>query len=164
MALALPVTERYERGLQLRAGGLSVREAAEKVGVSKSALARRITGECSVAARNGPRRVLSDGEERAVVDCCVHLAAAGFGFRMQLLKEKVLQICADGREVPWGSDGPGRAWAEAFLQRWKGTLSIRSCRIYDSNRRAADDPEEAQQYFDRVEVVFNEHRFPASHI
>ena len=84
MALALPVTERYERALQLRAGGLSVREAAEKVGVSKSALARRITGECSVAARNGSRRVLSDDEERAVVDCCVHLAAAGFGFTMQL--------------------------------------------------------------------------------
>jgi hypothetical protein len=81
-----------------------------------------------------------------------------------MLTAKVTLICSDGREVPWGNGGPGRAWVDGFFKRHKGTLSVRSCRIYDTNRRAADDPEEAWQYFGRVTAVLRQYNFPASHI
>lgn len=154
----------YKKGMDLVAGGQSLGKAAQQVGVSKTALWRRVQGLCEVSARNGPKRTLNDDEERAMVDACIHMAAAGFGLTVPLLAERVLLICSDGRRVPWGSNGPGRAWVEGFFARWKGTLSVRSCRIYDTNRRAADDPEEARQYFERVRKVLEEHNFPDSHI
>jgi Tc5 transposase DNA-binding domain len=147
----------FAKAQKLIGEGLSIRRAADAVGVSKSWLDRRIQGKCEVAARNGPNPVLLPDEEQALVDNVIHRAAAGYGLTKQDLKEQVKLIAADGRTTPWNGKGPGKKWLKGFLERCKGKLSLRKTRILDSNRRAAGDAAEIASYFAAAKAVLDDH-------
>lgn len=141
-------------------GGMGVRPAAEAVGVKKSWLQRRLSGEVAVEAKNGPKPVLRADEEKALIDTVIHRAAAGYGVTKKDLKENVKLIASDGRVTPWGKAGPGEKWLSLFLKRSSGQLSVRKTRILDSNRRAAGNREEIEAYFQAVREVLDEHDIP----
>lgn len=153
--------ERYRRAVQAVTDGQPIMQAAAAYSISQQSLRRRLSGEVQIEARNGPDTILSREEEQAVVDATIHMANAGIGLTVTELKAKIMDIVSDGRLLPssWEENGPGRAWVEGFFSRHKSALSLRSSRIYDSNRRAADDEEALRGYFGRVKVVIDEHGF-----
>lgn len=131
--------------------------------MSKSALHRRKTGAVAVDAKWGAKTVLTPGEEQTVVDTLIHLASYGFGMNKSQLREMIQKITL-GREVPWDDNGPGKKWMRGFFDRWSNAIAMRKTRIYDVNRRAADNEEQLREYFGRVKAVIDEHGFPSSHI
>lgn len=152
----------FSSAQELISGGMSVRQAAKRVGVSRDWLRRRIKGDVAINAKNGPSPVLKPDEEQALVNTVIHRAAAGYGVTKKDLKASVHLITSDGRPTPWGAAGPGPSWMKLFLKRTEGQLAVRKTRILDSNRRAAGEREEIGAYFEAVKEVLAEHGIPSN--
>ena len=73
-------SERYRNALQdITEATLSIREAANKWGVTKSTLHERLQGKVGVDRRPGPPSILTKEEEHRIAVWLLEMADRGFG-------------------------------------------------------------------------------------
>ncbi|CAB1119567.1 unnamed protein product [Ectocarpus sp. CCAP 1310/34] len=115
-------------------------------------------------ARVGPATFLSEEEEKSLEDVLLyagrHCLAVG---RLHLL-ETVIQLCNDGRPIPWDpGQGPGKDWLAGFLKRHP-RVSERTTRIYEANRITEDKEPRIVEFYKKWAALLDEHKPEADHV
>ncbi|CAG2184851.1 unnamed protein product [Mytilus edulis] len=59
-------------------GGISMRKAALAYGIPRSTIQDKVNGRTEIAARSGPKPVLSTTEESRIVEWCIEMAKIGY--------------------------------------------------------------------------------------
>ena len=96
---------------------LSIRAAASLYNIPKSTLYDHHAGK-STASNPGPSPVLTDEDEKALVDWIIEMARIGYGrTRQQVFKTVKKILDRTGRPNPFVDNRPGKAWWYAFLKR-----------------------------------------------
>ena len=90
-------TAGIKRALDLVDSGMALKTAATLCGVSHQSVRNKKTGISALGAKTGPPTILTADEENAIVDTLIHLSLSGISVGLQTLREKVAQVCSDGR-------------------------------------------------------------------
>lgn len=97
--------------------GNSIAAASRRYSVPESTIRARIKGKYS-DKKPGPHTVLSETEEKNLVNWIFHSAERGFPVTKELLIESVrLLLIQLKRRNPFANGTPGRHWFEGFLKR-----------------------------------------------
>eukprot|EP00752_Nemacystus_decipiens_P009450 g8449.t1 len=148
----------------VRSGLMSQKAAAAAFGVGRTSLQRRLSGVCAMDARPGPRTVMTAAEEDAVEDLLLYAGRNYIPLSTADLRERVRQLCNDGRQIPWNRDkGPGKDWLRGFLGRHE-RISKRLARIYESNRVTTPEDERLHKFYDFWGEFLAEHKPQPDHI
>ncbi|KAJ8050081.1 hypothetical protein HOLleu_03140 [Holothuria leucospilota] len=70
---------------KIRKGELSVRKASATFAIPKTTLLDKVSGRCSDYAKSGPPGVLSDDEERLLVEWLINMSKIWYGQTRQQL-------------------------------------------------------------------------------
>ena len=89
-------------------GKLSLRKASLQFGVPKSTLSLYVNGKLTFGARRGPASVLTQEEERQIVEYATHMGQIGYGCTCEQVLDIVAKIVKkDGRPNPFVNGRPG---------------------------------------------------------
>ncbi|CAN0545844.1 unnamed protein product, partial [Ectocarpus sp. 12 AP-2014] len=148
----------------VRNGSMSRYAAAAAFGLSKTSLLRRLSGECDMDARVGHGTVLTKEEENALEDVLLYAGRNYIPLTRNDLKERVRQLCNDGRPIPWDPDkGPGKSWLQGFLRR-HDRISLRLARIYEANRMTSPEDDRLHKFYKFWQEFVNEHKPAPDHV
>ncbi|XP_071138373.1 uncharacterized protein [Mytilus edulis] len=99
-------------------GGISMRKAALAYGIPRSTIQDKVNGRTEIAARSGPKPVLSTTEEARIVEWCLEMAKIGYPrtrFELLHIVKKILDD--DGRQTKFRDNLPGKDWYFSFKSR-----------------------------------------------
>ncbi|CAB1099952.1 unnamed protein product [Ectocarpus sp. CCAP 1310/34] len=148
----------------VRNGSMSRYAAAAAFGLTKTSLLRRLSGECDIDARVGHGTVLMKEEENALEDVLLYAGRNYIPLTRNDLKERVRQLCNDGRPIPWDPDkGPGKSWLQGFLRRYD-RISLRLARIYEANRMTSPEDDRLHNFYNFWQEFVNEHKPAPDHV
>lgn len=135
--------------------GLAIRKAAEKYGVSKDSLHRRLKGKHT--GKYGRPAVFNDEDEKSIVEC-IKLAGE-WGFPLTKLDVRlVVKGFLDRKgctELRFQNNMPGPDWVESFLNRNKGDLTQRLCQNIKRSRANVDN-DILNKYFDELQKTLKD--------
>lgn len=133
----------------IRRNKLSVRQAEEKYGISKSTLNRKINNKH--LQKYGRPPVFSATEEAHISKCLSLAAKWGYPLTKRDLKE-VIKKTLDGKGVTekrFINNKPGKKWLKAFLARQQDLLKTRLSHNI-KRARAGITPEVITEYFNEL--------------
>lgn len=132
--------------VDVRSKKLSIRGAAKRYKVPYTCLTRRIEENIT-----GPNTVLTDKEEKEIVDWLLYVSARGFPVTASELKDSVkTMLDLQQRQTIFKENLPGRSWFRSFLRR-NETLSVRLAENL-SKSRASVTKELIETWFDEVTI------------
>lgn len=104
---------------KIRVNGMSVRKASITYKIPRSTLGDILNGRVPEHSRKmGPDTVLTEAEEKRLVEWCIALAKCGFPRRNEDLLQAVHKIVTDdGRKTPFKNGRPGKKWLSSFFKR-----------------------------------------------
>lgn len=130
----------------IRSKKLSIRKAAKHYKIPYTCLSRRIDENIS-----GPNTVLTDKEEKEIVDWLLYVSSRGFPVTASELKDSVkTMLDLQQRETIFKENRPGRSWFRSFLRR-NEILSVRLAENL-SKSRASVTTELIETWFDEVTI------------
>lgn len=152
----LPVdTDIVKKAVTAVKGGMTIRAAAEKFKLSKSALQRyaiKTTGGVTAMKKKGGQTSLSLDFEDELVQCI--LTCCDWGYPMSSLDLRCFvkyHLDREGTKMAKFKDNmPGIDWALSFLSRHKAQVSQRICQNVKRSR-AKVSPTVIKEYFDELE-------------
>jgi len=115
------VPAQMTQALSAVAGGMGVKTASRKFGIPKTSLLDRVKGRVNVEIlRSGPPAVLTEAEEKVLVQHVINCGKMGYPLDKKDLKRLVCDIILeDGRPNPFKENRPGnkndRCFYGAFL-------------------------------------------------
>lgn len=136
--------------------GMKIREACRTYGIPRGTLQDRIHGRVPEGPRKmGPETVLTNDEEKAIVEWCANLAKCGFPLKVDDLLNTVKNIVSDdGRNTPFKNGRPGKKWYQLFLKR-NPTLTHRTPEGI-SKGRAVVTEEFIKNWFANLKTYLNQ--------
>lgn len=137
--------------------GMSVRLAAKKYGISKSAL-QRYSAKLNLQIRTkGGQTALPSSMENDLVTALVKCSDWGYPLSTFDIRCFVkFHLDREGKVIKKFKDNlPGRDWALSFLKRNKKLLSQRMCQNIKGSR-ASVSPDIINDYFDNVTVTLKD--------
>ena len=153
--VSISVTQlKFDKAMYELKSGRSQRYVCEKYKIPRGTLQNKL------AKRHGKERghqtVLSDVEEKAVVE---HLATlADWGFPMDKTDLRIFvksYLDKEGRQVKqFKNNYPGEDWSSSFVKRHKESLSNRLCQNI-SAKRAEVSKGTISKYFDNLQESLN---------
>jgi hypothetical protein len=123
----------------------SIRASAEKFSIPWSTLRDRLRGAQSRRESHRHQQLLTEYEEKSIVQWCERMDDWGFPLRLSLVKEMAAYLVskrASGRKL-------GRHWLTRFLDR-NPELSSRFTGRIERQRAFANNPRLLKDYFDKV--------------
>jgi len=123
----------------------SIRTLAETCGIAYSTLRGRLTGRQSRAGGHVRLQVLSEYEEKSIVEWCERLDEWGHPARLSIVKDMAQAIVA--RRLK--DRTLGKQWMKRFLQRHPGLATKLGTQI-DRQRALASDQVVLKDYFKKV--------------
>lgn len=159
------IDKRVEKAMQavLRSDGLKIKTAARQYGVPYDRLYQRVKGVPSRFGRTSPNRRLNATQEAGLCKFLDHLGRLDVFSTQKEVEEAANSLLNEGqkrRAAPNGETEPplkvGAQWVRRFLQRHPQYKRSRE-RIIDAERRAAEDPEGIQEYFNKLRTAIEEH-------
>lgn len=133
--------------------GMSFRDAAKAFGVPKSTLCHKFHRKTPLDAKKGPRTVLTQLEEKKILDYLIYCGIRGFPITKSQLLDCVAKFIQEtGRQTPFKDGRPGKYWFEAFLRR-NPEISLRISQNLTLTR-ASVTQESLHKWFDNVEAHF----------
>lgn len=137
---------------RVRSGDMSLRKAAAYYGIPKTTLQGKVAGYSAVAARKGPRTVLTTSEETLVKEWVEQMARCGFPLQRANLLDVVQRIVKnDNLETPFVNGRPGKKWFASFMDRHR-SLTIKKAEPI-SKGRAAFSEERIRGWFGTLQKV-----------
>ena len=125
---------------------MTIRQASEIFGVSKSTLHDRISGKVIFGSRSGPARLLTENEEEELVVFLAHCAALGYPRSRKDVSAMVQTVL-----VQKGHNGLiSHGWWDSFKRRHPD-LSLRKAESLSCPRYVCNTPEVIKRYFDLLE-------------
>jgi len=132
---------------------LSLGMAAEKFGVSKTSLHRRVSGQVPISVKKGPCPFLSKMQEKAVVDMCEFKAQHGMCMTQHDVRTLAREIALQGKtaqNIP--KKFPSTKWVQRFIKR-QPTLSTRKAQVLDVKRAEASTIDNVQTYYKNLAKI-----------
>lgn len=123
----------------------SIRASAEKFSIPWSTLRDRLRGAQNRRESHRHQQLLTEYEEKSIVQWCECMYDWGFPLRLTLVKEMAAYLVskrASGRKL-------GRHWLTRFLDR-NPELSSRFTGRIERQRAFANNPKLLKDYFDKV--------------
>lgn len=144
--------ETLKRALLSIDRGMSVRQASVKFGIPRTTLIYKKSGKFNLTKKSGPGTILSDCEEKLIVEWIHLMAAKGFPItKPKLLSSVKLYLNLLSRVTKFKDNLPGRKWYEGFLRRHP-SLALRTTQGLTQSRSAITEKkirnwhEEVQNY------------------
>lgn len=132
----------------IRSKKFTIRKAAKQYKIPYTCISRRLS-ETSVL--KGPNTVLTEKEEKDIVDWLLYVSVRGFPVTASELKDCVkTMLDLQQRETIFKENRPGRSWFRSFLRR-NETLSVRLAENL-SKSRASVTKELIETWFDEVTI------------
>lgn len=130
----------------VRTKKLSIRKAAERYKIPYTCIVRR---QAENSCLKGPQTVLTEKEEKDIVEWLIWVSTRGFPLTASELKDCVkTMLDLKGRQTIFKENRPGRSWFKSFLQR-NPTLSIRLSENLNKSRASVTE-ENIRAWFDEV--------------
>ena len=129
----------------------SIPAAARAFGVCSKTVRRRVDGIASRRDRAVEERVLTQLEERAIIEHALDVDARGFQLNYALLREIANKLLADR-----GADPVGINWPTRFITRVP-ELKVRYNRKYDYQRALNESPQLIEDWFRLVRNTINKY-------
>lgn len=105
---------------------VSIRQAAEKYGLSYGFLHRRLSGEVELDSRNGPKPIFSVSEEEAMATWLKEMSERGMGLKPGEFLDFVERVVTEEkRDTPFKNGRPSYDWYKAFMTRNSHIIQIR---------------------------------------
>ena len=148
---------RFQQAMvDVRDRGMSIREAAAKWEVTKTALHNRVIGKVEYDRRSGPPSILTKAEESRLADWLMEVAQRGFGLTKDDLLDAVKKLVeADKRKTPFVNNRPGNRWYRSFMKR-NPSVRLRSARPLEK-KRAKISSRDLDQWFSGYEKFIHDH-------
>lgn len=135
----------------IKAGRMSVREAARFYDIPKSTINEHVRGARQYSGQTRPT-VLSKDKEDALVIHLLALSDLGFGLDWHMVAETVkVFLDLENRQTRFTNNRPGKDWMQAFLERHKTRLSIRKAEKLILNRARGVNDEEVNEWYTRLD-------------
>ena len=97
---------------------MSVYRAARQFSVPVSTLRDRIRGNIAVDARNGTGTLLSEEEERQLVEHITYMAGIGYGYSKSTVQYMAKDYAVSQGKTVQASEYLSNCWFYGFMGRW----------------------------------------------
>lgn len=129
--------------------GKSMRSASCAYKVPYATLQSRVRGTYSLDVKPGPDSIMSNKEEKQLVDWIFNLSKCGFPITKEHLLDTVQRIVVKAkRSTPFTNGRPGRHWYESFLKRHPELSERMSQNL--TNRRASVTEEALRSWYIQI--------------
>lgn len=130
---------------------ISLSKASRTYNIPKGTLHNKVHNKVPIAARKGPKPILSKEEELKIEKWIIHKASLGYPLHPDDVKRTVKMFINSipitrGKTFP--NDGPGNKWMNLFLKRHP-KITKRTAEVI-SRGRAAVTEESLKKWFDEV--------------
>ncbi|KAH9291752.1 hypothetical protein KI387_043059, partial [Taxus chinensis] len=129
----------------------SIRAAALKYNLPPTSVHYWLNG-LTHTKRKGPAPVLSEGEEKEIVEWCKQMADLGHGVGFMQLRACVAQIC-ETRETPFREGLPGKSWCEGFRKRHPDIV-LRTAEGLERDRAIGLRPEVVSKFYEKLASIY----------
>lgn len=143
--------EAVKRAVQdVQSKKMTIRKASKHYKIPFTCLVRRC-GENSIL--KGSQTVLTEKEEKDIVEWLLHVSSHGFPLTASELKDCVkTMLDLQGRQTIFNENRPGRSWFKSFLQR-NEILSIRLSENLNKSRASVTE-DNIRKWFDEVNPTY----------
>ena len=138
----------------VKAGLLSVRRAAKQYEVPRTTLRDRLDGRVDLNAKPGRKALLSDTEEKKLIDYASYRAQLGIGFGKNSFLKYAANLAKKYRK-PFKNSYPSNRWWQALQKRHKKKISLRQPEGTASVRHQCMDSVKVQKYFSCLKEVLS---------
>ncbi|KAE8745692.1 hypothetical protein FOCC_FOCC007576 [Frankliniella occidentalis] len=143
----------------VRSKKLSLRKAAEKLGIAPNSLKKRVNGTIPIKGMKETRgrpTVITPKEETELADYLRTLAKWGFGLSRSEVMITVSKYCIENNiKTPFKNNVPGKDWFTSFKKRHN--LELKNPETLEKNRlKNTADPFLVYEFYDLLESTVNE--------
>lgn len=142
-------------------GGMSMKKASDLYHIPYTSFREWCYGmRCS--RKRGPPAVLSESEEKLLVDYCIRMCEMGQGLTPTALKLKVYDITKD-RVTPFRDGIPGGGWMRWWRHRHP-ELTLRVSQALETARARGLCAENVESFYKNLQTLLTLHEYSADRI
>ena len=141
--------------------GCKLAIAARNMGIPATSLRDHIYGR-TIKRKKGQQGVLSVEEESALVKWMLEMQEHVHPICIMELRRKVAEMIHD-RWTPFKDGIPDRGWLRWFRNRHP-ELTLRSAQALEEARAKGLNPNSVASFYDNLQVAYQQHAYPPSHI
>ncbi len=131
-----------------------VAAASRQYGVPETTIRDRVHGRTSAESKRGPKKMLTEEEERSLANYAKFMANLGVGLTVLLLctfAHAILQERTPKRRL-----APKKDWARSFMKRHN--LSLKQASVISKARHINSTKETFDEYFRKLEQLYTDHQ------
>uniref|UniRef100_A0A8C2ZHE7 HTH CENPB-type domain-containing protein n=1 Tax=Cyclopterus lumpus TaxID=8103 RepID=A0A8C2ZHE7_CYCLU len=148
--------EKRSRQRNLKAGRLTLRQAAQLFGVPKSSLSDRVSGRVSSDCVLGQRTLLTPADEDSLAEYCLYSASYGFPLTKPQVLAHALAIYNERHQAA-PRTVLGQTWWINFREWHHHRLTARTPDIIDRGRASCAKRGPIEEYFRLLTTTLEEH-------